>query len=325
MEFGNPFVVLAVLTFVAVVLLVEGFFILWQSRHGTQARKLRSRLQELSVTSDPDTARLLKQQFADASAPLERLARRLPRAALVQRLLTQSGLQWSAGKLLLLSIACAAAVSLLAAWLRIPAALSLALTAVGAVLPLARVALVRQRRLRKLEVQLPEALDLMGRGLRAGHAFSATLKMAGEELPDPIAAEFRAIHEEVNFGVALPQALGNFAERVPSTDFRYFVVAVLIQRESGGNLTEILGNLSRLVRERLKLQSRVRVLSSEGRLSAWILVLLPFALGALFSLFNPGFMRPMWTDPIGITLMKIMLSMMAVGILMLRVIVRIRV
>jgi tight adherence protein B len=144
-------------------------------------------------------------------------------------------------------------------------------------------------------------------------------------LPEPIAGEFRAVHDEVNFGVSLQDALANFSERVPLTDVRYFVVAVLIQRESGGNLTEILGNLSRLIRERLKLLARVRVLSSEGRLSAWILGIMPFALAGVINLVNPQFMSPLWTDPMGIAIVKYMLLLMALGVIVLRKITHIRV
>ena len=140
----------------------------------------------------------------------------------------------------------------------------------------------------------------MTRALQAGHAFTSALKMAGEEMVDPVAGEFRTVHDEVNFGVSLEQALTHLSERVPLTDLRYFVVAVLIQRESGGNLTEILGNLSRLIRERLKLLAKIKVLSAENRMSAWILGLMPFFLAGVLYLANPKFMSPLWTDPIGI-------------------------
>jgi tight adherence protein B len=149
--------------------------------------------------------------------------------------------------------------------------------------------------------------------------------MVGEEMADPVAGEFRIVHDEVNFGVALQQALTNLSERIPLTDLRYFIVSVLIQRESGGNLTEVLGNLSRLIRERLKLLSKVRVLSSEGRLSAWILGLMPFALAAVMNLLNPDFMSPLWNDPIGISIIKYMLTLMFFGVLILRKIIKIRV
>jgi tight adherence protein B len=183
----------------------------------------------------------------------------------------------------------------------------------------------RTARLRRIERQLPEALDLICRALRAGHAFPSALKMAGDEMPEPIAGELRIVHDEINYGVSLQQGLTHLSDRVPLTDLRYFVVAVLTQRESGGNLTEILGKLAHLIRERLKLLARVRVLSSEGRMSAWVLGLLPFLLGGAMTLINPEFMRPLWTDPMGHGFLKYMLGSMLVGVLIIRRIVRIRV
>lgn len=149
--------------------------------------------------------------------------------------------------------------------------------------------------------------------------------MAGEELSEPIAGEFRLVHDEINYGTSLQQALNNLGERIPITDLRYFIVAVLIQRESGGNLTEMLSNLSRLIRERLKLHAKIRVLSSEGRMSAWILGLMPFALAALLNVVNPEFMSTLWTDPIGIVILQWLAGLMVIGLFMLRRIVRIRV
>lgn len=149
--------------------------------------------------------------------------------------------------------------------------------------------------------------------------------MAGEELSEPIAGEFRLVHDEINYGTSLQQALNNLGERIPITDLRYFIVAVLIQRESGGNLTEMLSNLSRLIRERLKLHAKIRVLSSEGRMSAWIPGLMPFALAALLNVVNPEFMSTLWTDPIGIVILQWLAGLMVIGLFMLRRIVRIRV
>ena len=133
------------------------------------------------------------------------------------------------------------------------------------------------------------------------------------------------VHDEINYGTSLQQALLNLGERVPVTDLRYFIVAVLIQRESGGNLTEMLTNLSRLIRERLKLHAKVRVLSAEGRLSAWILGLMPFAVAALLNLLNPEFMSALWTDPMGTSILQWLTFLMVIGVLMLYRIVRIRV
>jgi tight adherence protein B len=288
--------------------------------------RLNRRLQALSASRDRSSqTRLLRQRMLSDLTGLDRVLARIPRLHALDRFILQSGLTWTVAKLLLASLALFAVAWMLAASLAL-FLLPRTLCALGiAMLPFACVAYRRNQRLRRIEVQLPDALDLMTRALRAGHAFSSALKMTGEEMPEPIAGEFRIVHDEVNFGVALDQALAHLSDRVPLTDLRYFVVAVLIQRDSGGNLTEILGNLSRLIRERLKLQGKVRVLSSEGRLSAWILGVMPFALAGMMNLLNPDFMRPLWTDPIGIAIVQYMLSLMAFGALILVKIVKIRV
>lgn len=183
----------------------------------------------------------------------------------------------------------------------------------------------RTRRLRTFERQLPDALDMMVRSLRAGHPMSVAVGLVGRELSDPIGTEFGIVFDEVSFGAQLETAIARMAERVGFEGLQLLSVALSIQSKTGGNLTEILGNLARLVRERLKLFARIRVLSSEGRLSAWVLGLMPFALAGLMNIFNPGFMNVMWRDPIGIVMTQYLMVMMAVGIVILVKIVRIRV
>lgn len=322
----NSFLVVAVLTFVAAMLLAEGLYLVWRARKGPQATKVRTRLQALAAVRDrSQEAKVLKERLLSEASALDRFVLRLPHARFMEALLVQSGLHWTAARLLAWSAGAAVAGFVLAQALHQPWYVNAGLTLLAGALPVLYVSHRRARRLHKLEEQLPDALDLLVRGLRAGHAFSSTLKMAGEELQQPIRSEFAATHDEINFGVSLQQALTNLSERVPVTDLRYFVVAVLIQRESGGNLTEILGNLSRLIRERLKLLARVRVLSSEGRLSAWILGVMPFALAGLLQLTNPDFIGKLWTDPIGIAIVQSMLVLMAIGIVIMRKIIRIRV
>jgi tight adherence protein B len=149
--------------------------------------------------------------------------------------------------------------------------------------------------------------------------------MVGEEMPEPIGSEFKATYEEINYGAPMNEALHNLAQRIPLTDLRYLVLAVLIQRESGGNLAELLGNVSRLTRARMKLQGQVRVLSAEGRMSAWVLGLLPFAMLVLMSLMNYSYISLLWTDPAGITMLWCGAGAMAVGAFWMRNVVRIRV
>lgn len=323
----DSFLVISVLVFIAVVLLLESLYLMWRSYKGADAKKLGQRLQSLSASFEKaGQTQLLKQRMLSEVPMLERLLQGLPKARGMQSVIYQSGLTWPVSRLLLSCAASGVAgYVLLTVLAHQPPLFGALLGAVLAVMPLTYVYRKRDKRLLKLEQQLPEAIDLMVRALRSGHAFSSSLQMVGEEMPEPIASEFRIVHDEVNFGVSMQQALMNLSERIPITDLRYFVVAVLIQRESGGNLTELLGNLSRLIRERLKLLAKVRVLSSEGRLSAWVLVIMPFALAAVMNLVNPDFMSPMWTDPIGIGIIQYMLTLMVFGVFILRKIIKIRV
>ena len=323
----NFYLVLAVLVFVAVVLLIEGLYLMWRSYRGPQARQMERRLRSLSAAGDGSVqARLLRQRMLSEVPFMERLLYALPRLQRADRLLLQADLRWTVSRLFLTIAAGLCGGFLLGdTVLRQPLVLSLLLAAALGGAPLAYVLRRRAKRIRKLEQQLPDALDLLSRSLRAGHAFSSGLQMIGDEMQDPIATEFRAVADEINFGVSMEQALENLVQRVPVTDLRYFVVSVLVQRESGGNLTEVLGNLSRLIRERLKLFGRIRVLSAEGRMSAWVLGILPFALGALMTVFNPEFMTPMWEDPIGIAITRTVLVTMAFGMLVLRKMTKIRV
>jgi tight adherence protein B len=323
----NTFLIITVLTFVAVLLLIEGIYLLWKSRKGPEATRLKRRLQSLSGSLDRTAqSQVLKQRMLSELPLLERALERMPRMQRLDRMLLQSGLNWTVSGVLLATLAFLVAGWVLASELaRLSLLVSAFISLGAAVLPLACVDYRRGRRLATIGRQLPETLDLMTRALRAGHAFPSALKMAGDEMSEPIAGEFRTVHDQINFGVSLQQALTNLSDRVPSTDVRYFVVAVLIQRESGGNLTEILTNLSSLIRQRAKLLAKIRVLSSEGRLSAWILGLMPFALAGVMNLVNPEFMSLLWTDPIGISLIEYMLTLMAIGALIMRKIVRIRV
>ena len=323
LSLGTPAIVIALAVFVALLLLLEGLYLLWRSAFGAQARQLSQRLKALS--QERERARASASRVSATAGPLGTWLQQLPVRSALDRLLLQADLRWQAGQWLAISVLAAVVTALLLKLLG--SAWALAWAAGGAVglLPWGYVLLRRQRRLRLLQAQLPDALDMLTRALRAGHALSSALQMAGQEMNEPMASELRMVHEEVNFGLTLQQAMTHLTERVPLTDLRYFAVAVQIQRESGGNLAEVLGKLAQLIRARLRLLARVRVLSSEGRLSAWILVLLPFVLGGLLAVFNPRFMQPLWTDPIGITLLKWMAGLMLLGVILIARIVRIRV
>ena len=160
----------------------------------------------------------------------------------------------------------------------------------------------RSRRLMKFEEQFPEAIDLIARALRAGHAFTTGLGIAADEIPDPVGSEFKLLFDRQNFGMPLPDALREFAKRVPIMDARFFVTAVLTQRESGGNLSEVLDNLSSVVRERFKVKRQVRVISAHGRITGWILTAMPPIVAIMMFFVVPDSMRLLVTDPLGIRL-----------------------
>lgn len=322
----NFFPIFVVMAFVALVLLIEGLYMMWNSYRGPEARKIGQRLRILSGGAD-DSRRtvLLKNRMLSEVPGIEQWLLRIPRIHELDRFLLQSGLNVTVSRLVLLSMFWAACGYLLFAWSGVQSYFLLGLVALAALLPFGYIQHKRNKRLRKIEQQLPDALDMIGRALRSGHAFPSSLLIAAEEMAAPIATEFRITHEEINFGVSMQQALMNFSERVPINDVRYFVVAILIQREAGGNLSEVLDNLSKLIRSRIQFRSKVQLLTTEGRMSAWIMGLLPFALAALFNFANPEFINVLWTDPVGIRITKIVLTIMVIGASWLYRLIKIRV
>jgi tight adherence protein B len=324
---ANAFLVITLLVFVSVMLLMRSLYLMWNAARGSAARRMEARMQALSATFVQSRDGILRRRPGLSDVPtFDAVLRSLPVLQKLPLYIRQSGLQWSVARLLLASATCGLLAFFVANVLFHQTFLIDVVAGVVGALPVPLyVARKRRLRLAAFERQFPDALDLLIRALRAGHAFSSGLQMVGEEMPEPIAGEFRIVRDEINFGVSMQQALLNLSERIPLTDLRYFVVAALIQRESGGNLTEALGNLSRLVRERLKFLAKVRVLSAEGRLSAWVLGAMPFALAALLSALNPKFMTPLWTDPIGIYIIKYTLGLMVIGALILRKIVNFRI
>jgi tight adherence protein B len=316
----------AILLFAAVIFLIEGAYLWWSSTRGESAKRIERRLRMMSSTQhNSEQLSMIKQRLLSESPGVERLLLQVPRIKTADRILEQSGIGWSMAKLITYTLATFLLTALLATFLRLPWFVPVLLGLLCSVMPWLLVLRARSNRLIKLELQLPEAADLISRGLRAGHAFPSTLQMVGEEMPEPISGEFRIAFDEINYGVGMNDALQNLATRIPLTDLRYLVIAVLIQRESGGNLAEIMDNLSQIIRARLKLLGQVRVLAAEGKMSAWILGLLPFAVGLVISITNPKFLSVLWTDPAGIKLIWAAVGMMLLGLFWMRKIIRIHV
>lgn len=315
------------LIFVAVMLFIRGAYLAWNSSKGPEAARIARRLRLMSAGAHGDRAdiSIVKERLLSQSPALQRVLMRMPRAGAMDRVLQQSGLSWHVSTLIGLMAGVFIVVFLGASYFAIPALIGLAAAAAIAPLPFLYVLRARAKRLTRFDEQLPDALDMMGRALRAGHAFTTALKMVGDELSDPLASEFSTAFDEVNYGIAMQDALMNLATRVSSTDLRYFVIAVLIQRETGGNLSELLTNISKIIRDRIKLMGQVRVLSAEGRMSAWVLGLLPFGAALMIQLTNPDFLDVLYTDPGGRKMVAAALVLMAIGMVAMRKIIRIRV
>jgi len=315
-----------VLGFLAVVLLLEGLYLAWNAYSGPEARRIQRRLQVLSAGgSDIVAAPLIRKRLLSDVPAVERALLLLPRIHVLDRFLLQSGMTLTVAGFLAIAAAVALVGFVAVAMLGAPWWLERAVAAVAAALWTGFVQRRRRQRMQRIGLQLPDALDLMARAMQAGHAFSSALRLVGTEGPQPIAGEFLAVFDEINFGIPLDKALGDLAVRVSTSDLRYFVVAVLIQRDTGGNLAEILGGIAALIRERQKLMGSIRVLSAEGRLSAWILSILPFALALVISFVNRDFIAKLWTDPLGIRLAGFALALMLIGIWWMWRMVKIRI
>ena len=233
----------------------------------------------------------------------------------------QSGVRFTLGTFLL-SIACLGLLGFVVAF-RFSFSLWLGLLGafLGGLLPYIYVKRARNKRLLKFEEQFPEAIDLVARALRAGHSLPTGLSMVADELVAPVGTEFRTLYDEQNYGLTLPEALRNFAKRIPVLDARFFVTAVLTQRDAGGNLAEVLDNLAEVIRARFKVKRQVRVISAHGRITGWVLAGLPPSVAVASFIISPVHMQTLLGDPIGINMIMAACVMQVLGTLIIRKIV----
>jgi tight adherence protein B len=291
-------------------------------------RKLDARLQELASPFDEakDTDKTLLKERREGPLPaIDRLLAGTTRGSALGRWIDQSGMKASVSGILLIGLVCAGVMALVVGMItRAPWGLPIG-AALGFCLPFLVLKIKRTRRLRAFEEQFPEALDLIARALKAGHAFATGLKMAADELPEPVGPEFRKTFDEQNFGLPMKDALDNLAHRIPILDVRFFVTAVLIQRETGGNLAEILENLGFVVRERFKILRQVRVYTAHGRFTGYVLLALPAVLGIALSFINPEHMNLLFRERMGQMLLGVALVMQTIGYIWIRQVIKIEV
>ncbi len=318
-----------IVTFVAVLAIVFGgyWFVIGQPETAEQD-KLRRRLK----TEDPLRLQkqvrvgLLKEEQSLSTIHVFDLVLNQSGALThgVSRLIDASGLNLTVAAFLMLTAISALVGALVATvyigvlWVTLPVA------AVAAMLPYFVLSTFKKRRISKFEEQFPEAIELISRSMRAGHAFATGIKMAADELPAPAGPEFKLLYDRQNFGAQMPDSLRSFAERVPTIDARFFVTAVLTQREAGGNLAEILDRLASVMRERFRIRREVQTRSAHGRMTAYVLAAMPPALALMMVFVNPAQMQLLVTDPLGIRIIIGAVVLQVAGTLLVRKIVDIQ-
>jgi tight adherence protein B len=263
-----------------------------------------------------------KQDLLSAVPWINRWLAKMELAPRLRVLLYQANLKWTAGGMLLMSLACFAFPAYLIHLRTDTDILALLIGVVLGGIPLAYVLHKRNQRFNKFEQGLPEALDLMVSALRAGHSLASSLGLVAREAPDPIGSEFKICHDEQNYGLELRTAMENLLARVPLQDMRIVATAILIQKESGGNLAEVLDKSAHVIRERFTLKRQIRTHTAQGRLTGWILSFLPVVLGIGLYLVNPDTMSILWKRPIGVKLLYTAAGMTIAGSLIIRKIVR---
>lgn len=317
----------ALIAFVTVALGTISAVLLWEWFQ-EQQRKRHMVDQLRSLADDPTGGTAGSSVFRSAvlqSPWLRPIISRVPQFRDAEFMLQQAGLSWTLQTLFLLSVGTALGLGTMVLIASRSVTVGAVATALGATLPYLYVRRRRTKRFNAFEELLPEAIDLVGRALRAGHPLSAGFKMAADDGPEPVASEFRRVFEEQRFGLPVQDSLLSMADRVDLVDVRILVTAILIQREVGGNLAEILDNLASVVRARFTIRRQIRVYTAQGRMTGYLLSALPLILFALLYTINAEYMSILFTDPIGKILITVALTMQFIGFLWIRKIIKIEI
>lgn len=318
--------IFALLVFFTVVLLFQGTVVPVFSESRKMSKRIQARLQRVAdASAGPEFTSLLREKYLRDLSPLERSLESLPGMDRLARILEQSGMQLLAYRLVLLSFVASIAGAIVA-WIMSrwwPVALVAAL--VGLVLPFCVVLHARAKRFARFEEQMPDAIDMIQRALKAGHPFGQCLKLVAEDMAEPIGREFELTFADLSYGNDPRRALFGLLQRVPSISVTALITAVIVQRETGGNLAENLAKISSVIRGRFRFQRRVKTLSAEGRMSGVILGMTPLVLFAALWLSHPEYVARLVDHPKGPTLIMTSVIMTAIGILWIRKLVRIEV
>jgi tight adherence protein B len=304
-----------------------GYAALSQMPAALAGRRLDRRLRDVSAPADdtPAQSTVVMRPVEGPWPGVDRLVSGTRAGSWLAKLIEQSGCRTNASAVVLMTLAMAGASGLIAIivarqWFVLPVAAVIA----GAT-PISYIMYRRSRRMKAFEELFPEALDMLSRAIRAGHAFQSALGMVADELKAPVGPEFKLTFERQNYGLPLREALDQLAERVPILDVRFFVTAVLIQRDTGGNLAEILDTLARVVRERFNIHRQIRTHTAHGRFTALVLLSMPPFLGVVMLFINPEHMNLLFHEKLGQTLLMIAIVMQAIGCVWIRKVIKIEV
>jgi len=317
---------IAMTIFILTVALIEGAYYALRNIRSGEKREVLRRLRGYPTKEyEREIIDIMRKSMLSEVPWFNRMLLSIRWTDKLSRMIEQSGTESTLGVFILLSIVFASGGFVIGLWVASNALLSLIIAFFLGTFPFLYVYLKKKRRMEKFQRQLPDALDLIARALKAGHAFTGGLKMVGDELGEPVGTEFEKTLHEINFGSGIPEALKGLTQRVDCPDLRFFIISVIIQRETGGNLAEILAKIAYLIRERFKLQNRVQVLSAEGKLSAIILIAIPFVIALALSVLNPVYIKTLFVDPVGKVLVAFALLMMVIGIVVMKRMIQIRV
>jgi tight adherence protein B len=312
--------------FVAVVLLSQAMIVPVFGESRKTRKKLKARLGQIErELGQSSFSSLLREKYLRELSPLERALEQLPYMAALSETIEQAGRTTLAHRLVLLALALGVVGGAVVWQLTHHPLLALAAVVAAAALPFFNVSRQRTKRMEKIEEQLPEAIDMMKRALRAGHPFGGAIKLVSEELEAPLGKEFATTFADLNYGNDVRRAMLGLLQRVPSVPVMALVTSVLVQKETGGNLAEILGQISSVVRGRFRLERKIKTLSAEGRLSAWILAMVPLVLFVVISVTTPTYLPVLLEDSLGQKLVVFGAVAGVVGILWIRKIIRIEV
>ena len=314
--------------FLAGLFLVYALFLLTSRKSDARRRLLNDRLAEAIRSSSNSTdveVQLAREELLSEIPWLNRSLLKISVTSRLKKMIDQADLQVTVMRLVLFSLTAAALGFLAAAMISISLPIRVLFAVIAGVLPFLHVRNKRKKRLKKFLQLLPDALDLMSRGLSAGHAFTESLQMVATEMPEPIASEFRKTYDEQNLGLSLKLALENMIQRIPLLDLRMCVTAIMIQRETGGNLSELLEKVAYTIRERFRIMEDLKTLTLSSRWSAWLLCGLPIFMAIYMTLMNPQYMEVMWRDPRGHNLLFIAAVMQILGMLMVQKIMKIKI